>query len=345
MSPVGRVGSEIVLPVTELSVLLSLVLFAVLITLGMFGGLFGILLLVFLLPPVFRFQMLVLEASAKGVSPDPLDAENFSFAGSGWALFPLPLVIFIVWAAVTAGQRYGDNAALLVLLAAAWLLPAVFAVLVITRSPLQSLNPVAIFRLLKTCGGTFWIASVYLFVTSWLCLQLGSLPPLIATFLQLFLTFSFFSLTGALIRPHGLIDDVYIPDAIDPGDEEQRSDIDKHRNDVLGHAYVFISRDNRKGGFDHIFDAIAEDPDPIAAWDWYFGRMLTWDNQQHALFFAQHYIHDALQHGEDVRAVKVMMRCRLIDENFRPFNDDLAAAARAAEACQNSELAAVLTRG
>ena len=73
--------------------------------------------------------------------------------------------------------------------------------------------------------------------------------------------------------------------------------------------------------------------------------MLGWENQQHALFFAQHYIHDALRHGERVAALKAIMRCRLIDERFKPFPDDLPAAIAAAETTANMELAAVLKRG
>lgn len=344
MRPADLVRAAL-LPVTELSVLLSLLLFALLGSIGIYGGLFGLFLLALLLPPIFRFQMLVLEATAKGKKPEPLDAENFSIAGSAWALFPLPLLIAVGWAAFAAWQRYGDGAAMLVLLIAACVLPTSLAVLAITRSPLQSINPVALVRLFRAAGSSFWIASVYLFVTCWLCLQLDALPLPVGIFLQLALMFSFFSVTGALIEPYGLMDDVYIPDAIEPGDEEIRGDIEKHRVAALGHAYGFISRDNRKGGFDHIVGEIAGDPDPAGAWAWYFDRMLGWENQQHALFFAQHYIHDALRHGEHVAALKAIMRCRLIDEHFRPFQDDLAAAIAAAEASANMELAAVLKRG
>jgi hypothetical protein len=333
------------LPVTELSVLLFLLLFALLGSVGIYGGLFGLFLLALMLPPIFRFQMLVLEATAKGKKPEPLDAENFSVAGSAWALFPLPLVIVVGWAAYTTWQRFGDAAAVIVLLVAVSVLPSSLAVLAITRSPLQSINPVALVRLFRAAGSSFWIASVYLFVTTWLCLQLGALPLPVEIFLQLALMFSFFSVTGALIEPYGLMDDVYIPVAVEPGEEKIRGDIEKHRIAALGHAYGFISRENRKGGFDHIVAEIERDPDPAGAWAWYFDRMLGWENQQHALFFAQHYIHDALRHGERVAALKAIMRCLLIDERFRPFPDDLPAAIAAAEASANTELAAVLKRG
>ena len=73
--------------------------------------------------------------------------------------------------------------------------------------------------------------------------------------------------------------------------------------------------------------------------------MLAWENPIHALFFAQHVIHDMLAHNEQIPALKLIMRCRLINEDFRPARDDLPGAIQAAENNGNTELAAVLKRG
>lgn len=335
----------IFLPLTQLTVLLAIALFAVFATIGMNGGVLGIFVLILLLPPVFRFQMIVLEACARGEEPDPLDAEYFSWIGNAWSLFPLPLVVFITWAAIAAGIRFGEGAGLAVLLLAAALLPASLIVLVVTRSPLQSLNPLAILGVLRTAGVSFLIASAYLFLTSWLCLNLGPLPLVLANFIQLFLTFSFFSLTGTLVAPHRLFEDVYISDAVEPDEDELRAEAEKMRESAVNHAYGFVSRGNREGGFRHVMGEIAKDGDPAGAWAWYFNRMLGWENQQHALFFAQHYVRDALRHGEDVAALKVIMRCRLVDPGFKPFPEDRQAAIKAAETHRNIELADVLKRG
>jgi len=59
---------------------------------------------------------------------------------------------------------------------------------------------------------------------------------------------------------------------------------------------------------------------------------------------AQQYLGRLLEAGEQVGAVKLMLRCRLIDETFRPLRADLPEAIAAAEACRNAELAAVLSR-
>lgn len=140
-----------------------------------------------------------------------------------------------------------------------------------------------------------------------------------------------------------------VPGAIDAAPLEKSHDaiaeeLERDRKRALNHAYGFISRDNRAGGFDHVFDYIARDPLPADAWAWFFERMLGWENQQTALFFAQHYLHDLLQHGDQLQAVKVLLRCQLVDEQFRPMPDDRPAAIAAAEALSNPELAADLQR-
>jgi hypothetical protein len=155
---------------------------------------------------------------------------------------------------------------------------------------------------------------------------------------------SVFSVIGSLIEPYGLMEDVSIPDSLEPDEEAIAGDLEKVRVEVLTHAYGFVSRGNREGGFKHITDWIAKDPDVVAAWAWFFDRMMGWEQKEHALFFAQQYVHDMLQHGEKIPALKVIMRCRLVNEQFRPLREDMPAAIAAAESSGNIELATVLKR-
>jgi len=197
---------------------------------------------------------------------------------------------------------------------------------------------------LRRCAATFWIAPVFLVLSAWLSLQAQALPMMLAILLQMFLSFAFFSLTGSLIEPFGLMADVSIPDALQAGEDEIAAVLEKERTAVLNHAYGFISRGNRAGGFKHVTRWAAASPDSAASWRWFFERMLAWENQEHALFFAQLYIHDMLQHGENIPALKVLMRCRLLSERFRPLSEDLRTVILAAETSGNTELAAVLKR-
>jgi len=128
-----------------------------------------------------------------------------------------------------------------------------------------------------------------------------------------------------------------------PGDKEVE-ELRKERAAVLNHAYGFISRDNREGGFKHIHDRLGRDPDPDDAWSWFFDQMMLWETKEPALIFAQSYLTRLLHDGDYSKAVKVITRCRYVNESFLPLADDCELAREAAEACGNEDLAGVLER-
>ena len=331
-------------PLTELTILLPLLLFWAAIALGLWGGILGIFVIILSLPPLFRFQSDILDAFASGRVPGAFDAEHFSWVGSLWALFPLPLAA--VWAAagVAAFGAWGSTGAMGVAVVGALLIPASLAVLTITRSSLQALNPVAVWRVYERAGPAFLIAPAWVLAAIAALAGFGDLPRWAWVLCGLYLLFSLAALVGTLIAPARLVREVSIPDAREPDAAKTAVNLESARARALTHAYGFISRDNRRGGFEHLFAAIESDPDPAGAWAWYFNRMLGWENPMHALFFGQHYVHDALARGEDVRALKAVMRCRLVDAQFRPFPDDLERVRQAAERTGNAALAEVLKR-
>ena len=72
--------------------------------------------------------------------------------------------------------------------------------------------------------------------------------------------------------------------------------------------------------------------------------MLGWDDAFPGLLLAQQYLGRLLELGDEVAAVKLMLRCRIMDARFRPLSPDVPAAIEAARACRNDELAAALSR-
>jgi len=343
MKPID-VFRAITYPLTEPAVLVPLLVFWLLLMLASAAGLLGLFLMLVVIPAVFRYQMIVLEARARASKPATPDVDFFRWFGNAWTLFPVPVALLLISLTIETAQRFGTRWAIVPVLFASAFFPASIAVLAITQSPLQSLNPVALYRLLKQCGDTFWMATAFLVVAAWLAVEAEVLPSMLAGLLQLVLSFSFFSLVGSLIEPYGLVDDVDIPAPLEKTAEDIDHDLEKARTHAINHAYGFISRDNREGGFKHIFAQIEKDPDPVAAWAWYFRHMLAWESQDHALFFAQHYLHDMLHYGERVAAVKLIQRCRLIDERWKPQREDLPAAIEAAESIGHIDVAAVLKR-
>lgn len=334
----------ILAPLREFTILAPLLMFWVLIALGIWGGVLGIFLLILTLPPLFRFQSFIVESYAHGRVPGAFDAEFFSWAGTAWTMLPLLLAIAFGLAGYAATSAWGTTGTWLVVILAAFIVPASLAVLAITHSALQALNPLALLRVYDRAGPLFLLAPLHALVLVAVTIEIGPLALWLRVFTTLFTLFSIASLCGSLIAPVRLVDDVYIPDAALPGEREIVADLEKARTAALNHAYGFISRDNRAGGFDHLFDEIARDPDPLAAWDWYLNRMLGWEQRDHALFFAQYYLRDALRHGEEQRALKATMRCLYENEQFRPFREDAPLLAQAAERSGNVELAEVLKR-
>lgn len=345
MTRVSEIARAILAPLTELSMLLPLLMFSGLLTLGLYRLPLGILIVLLALPPLFRYQSFIVEAYAGGRVPGAFDAEYFNWVGTGWTMYPLLLAVLFGYAGVRAAGAWGEVGLWVTIVAASAIIPASLAVLAITHSALQAMNPVALFRVFEQVGAQFLVAPAYLLLLTGMTLVPTSLPLWTLVFAGVFMIFSVASMTGTLIAPFRLVDNVYIPDALEPDEAKTARELVKMREAALAHAYGFISRNNREGGFQHLFSAIREERDPVAAWDWYLQSMFRWEDRVHALFFAQHYISDALAHDESVRAIKVALRCHRENARFRPFREDVPALIEAAERTGNGELAEVLRRG
>jgi len=146
------------------------------------------------------------------------------------------------------------------------------------------------------------------------------------------------------VRPYDLHREVGIYDPVEPGEAEISACHAKLRTDVLDRAYGFVSRGNRIGGLKHIRDWMEEDPEPAYGWQWFFKQMLRWENKDPALVFGQQYLGWLLRNGDYVAAVKVMLRCRMENESFRPLSEHKTLALEAAKRCQNAELIKILER-
>ncbi|MCG8370787.1 MAG: hypothetical protein MJA32_09785 [Proteobacteria bacterium] len=303
MSP-GRFARAVFFPLTETGVLAALVAFWLLVWLAGAAGVMGLWLAVVVVPAVFRYLLLLLEARARGRGALPPGDGFFDRAHGVWTLFPAVVAVAAGWAAYAAYSSAGTVAMLAVLGVCGFIYPAVLAVLAITHSPLQSVNPIALYRFLHETGASYLIAPSYLLLIALLIAMTRDIAPPLRSLLEMFLLFSLHSVIGSMVESKGTVDDVYIADAVEPGAKGISSDIEKSRTAVLDHAYGFVSRDNRAGGFKHIIGEIDKDPDPAAAWVWYFDKMLGWEDRNHALFFARHYVRDVLRRGEHVAAVK-----------------------------------------
>jgi len=335
---------ELAFPARSLGTVISLITFYLLGSLVSAAGLIGIWLAVLVVPAMFRYLIMLAQARARGIEAAPPGIEYFSPVGNWWTLFPAVPAIVVAFGWELAAGSYGQGAGLLVGLLAAAVVPAMMAVLVITQSPAQALNPLALITLARECGAGYWFAPATLVLVFAVPMILDWLPDWLQSLVELYLIFAFYAVTGSIMRHRNLIDEVYIDDPLEPEVDQQLSDLDQQRTSILNHAYGFVSRGNREGGLGHIYTWLQEDPDPEQAWSWFFEQMMKWEQGQSALFFAQRYLSHLLAIDEPVRAVKLLLRCQLADETFRPFREDFPAAIDAALRCDNTALADALKR-
>lgn len=343
---------ELLTPAIVPPVLFALILFYVLIEIASLGRMFGLVialvlatqLTVFVLPALLRYLMVVLQARAYGREPAALDINLLSWVGNIWTLFPIVHVAAFFSAVYLTARHFGGSVALGVAVAYALFLPASLIILAVSHSTLSSLNPVTIFTLVKRCGFTYLIGPAFVIAASWLVDRLNAAfdIDMLTAFVSLYFVFAAFAIFGGMVRPLNLQRELDIPMLASVDQEAER---DRHlldRTIVLNHAYGIVSRGNRAQGLEHIYKALADDANDEAGWAWFFENMLRWENPEAALVFAQQYVHELLGYGETVKAVKVMMRCRILNPAFRPLPEDMELAAAAAEECHNEELASFL---
>lgn len=335
---------ELAYPLRSSGALIAIITFVLLLWLVRAAGMLGIWLAVAVVPAFLRYLTMVAEARAQGRDASPPGIEYFTIVGNLWTLFPVIPAFVVAYLAGASRDAFGAPAGMAVAGAFALVFPALVAVLVITHAPLQSVDPRALYRFVRRCGPSYWYAPAAAILSLVVPAMLGFVPSLARSFVEIYLFVAVFAVMGAVTRGTSLFTEVELPEAAGPDEEKLREGLARRRTGVLNHAYGFVSRGNRDGGLEHVYQWLARDPEPDAAWPWVLQQMLRWEDPFSALLLAQQYLGRLLEHGDRVGAVKLMMRCRLVDETFRPLEADLPQAIAAAEACNNPELAASLSR-
>ena len=323
MKPV-ELGRELVYPLQSITTLVPMVISWLLFSVATFFGLFGLFLFITTGVPFFGYLMSLLEARSNNKAAPAFDAELMALLGNGWALFPLVIVAFLGWIQFAVAERFSADAALLLIFFSGALFPASLAVLSITRSPLQGLNPVALLRFIQSAGVDYALllgtqAAVTLFL--YLLLQSGT-PWLLVRFGLIYQAFLLYGMTGSIVGSHRLVDDVHIPAPLQASAIQSRAELINERQSILTHAYGFASRGNRAGGLAHIQAQIDVEADQDEAYQWFFNEMLKWENPDAALFFAQAYLHRLLLQEREPATLKLLSQCFHVNPRFRPAADD-----------------------
>ena len=150
-----RLLRELGYPLSNTVVLLSIVTFSLLVTLARASGLVGIVLGIILLPALFRYLLMLLEARAYGRTPPVASLELFSIVENFWTLAPLMIIALSIWGGYWLDQNVSPMAAQAFSVMLLAIAPASLAVLAITQSAAQALNPAAVARMLRVLGWSY----------------------------------------------------------------------------------------------------------------------------------------------------------------------------------------------
>ena len=315
---------EAIFPLTSGTVLMAIVAFGSLLWLGMAAGLLGLWLLFIVVPALFRYAICLLEARAHGKETLVAGIEIFNIADNLWGVFPLMLISGFVWLEWRIVNDVSVGAAQTLLFVFFLVYPASIAVLGVTRSPVASVNPVLVGRMIRTCGVNYaWIPIVLVVVSIVLTvLSRSVLPDFAIYYVGLYIFFLMFTFTGAVVHASNVPAEVDIEAPVVKPESEVAQDLVAERQKVANHAYGFISRGNREGGFKHVRQWIASEADTDEAVSWFFNEMMRWESKDAALFFAQECFAHFIHHDLDRPAIKLMTRCLYVDPRWKPRTAD-----------------------
>ena len=327
----SEIARTFLYPFRELAILATALMFWLIYSVAKFAaivlmpvGIIGaVILLAWSTPAYFRYLMFLLEARADGKPAPTFDAELFALTDKLWTLTPLLLIALLVWgwfAIAEYGVVWSGIYGFLIIA----VLPASVAVLAITHSPLESVNPIAISRMIRVCGRQYFLIPLVI-VSAFIFLRLlaaDGAPLIIVEWASIYLSLFMVAFTGALLHAKNVTLEVDIAPPLEATKEKIASDLDRERQQVIGHAYGFISRGNREGGFAHILDWVQKEPDVHAASAWFFEAMMKWESKEPALFYGQTYLAHLLHHEDDASALKLLSACLHADATWRPRRDD-----------------------
>lgn len=318
------IGRELLYPLTDMAIVFAMIFYWLLFGLAQNAGLLGIALLFFTVPAYLRYLLFLLEARANGKSAPVPDITMFNPADHFWTLTPLILIVVAIWAGMLLVSKISLFGVMLIGAAALVIVPASMAVLAITHSPAESLNPAAMMRMIRACGAAYFAVPIVLIVMSWLFIALyaAGVPLFLIDLGTSYQIVLLFSMTGAVLHTNKVAMQVDIEDPVEPTAADIARDLNHERQKVANHAYGFISRGNREGGLAHIRQWLENEQAVEEAYPWFFHEMLKWESKDPALFFAQDYLGSLLGSHMDKEALKLIARCLHENARWRPLPEN-----------------------
>jgi hypothetical protein len=194
-------------------------------------------------------------------------------------------------------------------------------------------NPISVYKFMRATFADYFVMIIVLEFIAGILIKTQFLvdPPGFRIISAVYFLFLLYSYTGSITARNKISEQVDIALPLPVTAEDIHKTLISDREKVANHAYGFASRGNREGAFEHIEAHVSGEDDPDDARTWFFNKMMTWDDRDIALFYAQISLHHFLVESQDALALKLMSQCLHQNPQFRPQRDDREAALELAQ--------------
>jgi hypothetical protein len=325
-------------PLASGSLIVAAAFFGVLLTFTSVAGLFGLWAMFVLVPALWHYCHAVLLAAAQGRRTIPtVEIDRLNPLG-GWRVSAHFIVVWLFLLMLLYVEPFGSEglgAGLnwAAVLATLFVFPASAAVLGITQSLEDAMNPRGVARLIRILGPAYValvapcvaLAFVAVLAPIYIFPRLSFPALILSNSIAVWALLATFVAADILIRQNRT--EFAIPGEMEGDAERTRRLQQRDWRNTLDLAYASIRSGLVAEGYDALRRLSAEHGDSAEIQYWLFENMLEWEDRTHALQVGARLLERRVAAGDLYGALELFTRCRRLAPGFTVAPDDASALA------------------
>jgi hypothetical protein len=314
-------------PLTSGSLVAAAAFFGFFLTIIGLAGLFGIWAAFVLVPALWHYCHAVLLAAAQGRRTIPtVEIDRLNPLG-GWRVTAHFIVFWLFLFMVLYVRPFGEagfGAALnwAAVLATAFVFPASAAVLAVTSSLEDAMNPRGVARLIGILGPSYFglvvpcaaLALAAALAPTYILPRIGFLSLILDNIVAVWALLATFVAAGIAIRQHRT--EFAIPGEVETAAEYAQRLQRREWGNTLNRAYGSIRSGLVAEGYKTLHELSDRHGDSAEILNWLFENMLDWEDRTHALQVGARLIERHMADNDMLAALELLTRCRRLDPKF-----------------------------
>ncbi|MEO0575867.1 MAG: hypothetical protein AAF004_10420 [Pseudomonadota bacterium] len=289
----------------------------------------AIMMILFSTSAIMKYATLVTRALALGQPVPRAESSVFEYFSMLRAFAPWVSLTLLFAIGLIINMELGSAATWFYAIVVSPLVPAVIAVVSVNMQPLSMFRLPGLFKVISIMGADYlkllacWALTILPEALRWS--PVPDLPLFFVCMLVLLQMMLLFVASGVLLFHHR--DALGLPVEREEKSVRMQRNEDaitlKERNNVLGLAYTYFSRDNAVGGLKCVRDYL-QAHDDHDTWQWFIDRMHDWESRQPMLMLSRNYFSHLVAADERAKAADLLLSCMTVDQGFTPHPDDRA---------------------